>query len=179
MPRIQLDYPKPLKKINRQLVEKLSSYLTQNDYTSIYQPLIYEYKLQKSLLRVIVIWDEWKILSLEERTAIILAAYSDYEAQNIALASGLTVPEGVMAGFLPFRVIPALRKTDQINQEHCWEIMTMMNASILFEENEPHLYFATKEESEKFIEMIERQYPETQEVWSIVRETTSTDFELE
>lgn len=177
MPRIKLNksYNSSLPRINHNLVENLSQQLI-DDY-QVAQPLIYEYELRGGLLRAIVVWDKWLSLPLEERTAIILAAYKSQGHENIALASGLTIPEAVALGLLRFRVIPTLRKSDGISQETCWETMRSVGASGLFDVNQPQLYFATRSEAEQTIVELVKRLPGTDEIWTIVQEAGGMDRE--
>ena len=56
------------------------------------QPFIYEQSFTTGKIRVLVIWDDWKDLPLEERTNIILAAVEKADGRDyrtrVALASG-------------------------------------------------------------------------------------------
>jgi len=179
MPRIKLNklsYPSSWPRINHKLVEELSQQLRIYE-SQVAQPLIYEYDLRGKLLRLIVVWDKWLSLPLEARTAIILAAYKSQGHENIALASGLTIPEAVALGLLRFRVIPALRKSDNISQEKCWETMRSVGASRLFDENQPQLYFATREEADRMIVELVKRLPGTDEIWTIVQEAGGIDRE--
>jgi hypothetical protein len=170
MPRIKLNYQQSVAKTQPNLVLELKHCLEAT--RSVGQPLVYEYELQHQLVRVLVIWDKWRSSSLENRTAIILAAYQDQADQEVALASGLTIPEAVIAGFLPFRIIAALRKGDSLGHEDCWKVMLKLGASQLFED-EPRLYFATRKEAEKMIEALSQQLPGSEEIWQIIQEAGS------
>ena len=178
MPRIKLN-KSSLTRINHNLVQELSKQLIDED--TVAQPLIYEYELRGKLLRTMVVWDKWLSLPLEERTAIILAAYKSQEYENIALASGLTIPEAVALGLLRFRVIPVLRKSDKVSQDTCWETMRSLGASLLFDVNgrgeRPTLYFATREEAEQTIVELVKRLPGTDEIWTIVQEAGGMDRE--
>ena len=83
-----------------------------------------------------VIWDAWDRLSHEDRTAAILHAYEKAEGREyrdrIALASGLTIPEAHAAGWLPYQVIAAVRKSDPVTVEQCRKALIDEGASILF-----------------------------------------------
>jgi hypothetical protein len=170
MPRIKLNYQQSVAKTQPNLVSELKHCLEATH--PVGQPLIYEYELQHQVLRVLVIWDKWRSFPLEHRTTIILAAYQDQPDQEVALASGLTIPEAVMAGFLPFRIIAALRKGDRLSHQDCWNAMLKLGASQLFED-EPRLYFATRNEAENMIETLSQQLPGSEELWQIIQDTGS------
>src|SRR3990172_5721801 len=106
---------------NQALVEKLR--LGVRDQGESGQPLIYETELGRERLRATVVWDEWDGMPMDERTTVILRAYELGEGKayrdQIALASGLTVPEAYAAGMLPYQVSTALRKGDPVNFDQC------------------------------------------------------------
>src|SRR5581483_9642887 len=119
MPRIKMGFEDQPRKTDAKLVERLVDELGAGRESG--QPFIYEQAYSTGKIRVLVIWDEWKDLPLEQRTNIILSAIEqsdgkDYRA-NVALANGLTVPEGVAAGMLPYQIILAHRKTDKVTVE--------------------------------------------------------------
>ena len=68
------------------------------------QPFIYEHTFGSGRIRILVVWDEWNDLSLEQRTDIILAAVEISDGKEyrdrVALANGVTMPEGAAAGML-------------------------------------------------------------------------------
>jgi hypothetical protein len=144
------------------------------------QPTIYEQEYSTGKLRVIVIWDEWEGIPLEERSAIILRAYELAEGaeyrDRIALASGLTVPEAHAAGMLPYQMIAALRKTDPVTPEQAREAFLEEGASRLVNSQAPQLRFATEEEAEASRQRLIRRFPGSEDVWIINREITAQDF---
>jgi hypothetical protein len=167
MPKVKLNQQRTKRQKYPELIEELQSCLVSEN--TMGQPLIYEYEFRNGLLRVLVVWDKWKMLSLESRTGIILAAYQE-EHQDIALASGLTMLEAVTAGFLSFRIIPALRSRDPITLQDCWKAMKAVGASELFGD-EPRLYFATRQEAEKGVATLKMSLPKSREVWQIIQES--------
>ncbi|MEB3164076.1 MAG: hypothetical protein VKK80_12665 [Prochlorothrix sp.] len=167
MPKVKLSYHNPTPQAKTDLIDALGRCLSSEE--TMGQPLVYEYDLQNGSLRVLVIWDRWQKLALEDRTKVILTAYREQAGPRVALASGLTVLEAVMAGFLSFRIIPAVRRRDKVNLERCWEGMKEFGASVLFED-EPRLYFATREEAERGIEVLCRMIPKSEEVWQVIQE---------
>lgn len=81
------------------------------------QPLILEERVPSTKSRhVRVIWDRWKELDDEQRAAVIEDAYSQAEgpqaAAEITLAEGLTPPEALALGWLPYKVVSARKKSD-------------------------------------------------------------------
>src|SRR5438046_2114783 len=114
MPRIKIGTEDQPRKADKQLVDRLADELKANRESG--QPFIYEHTFSTGKVKVLVIWDDWKDLPLEQRTTIILSAIEQSDGKayraKVALASGLTVPEGVAAGVLPYQIIYAHRKDD-------------------------------------------------------------------
>jgi hypothetical protein len=138
------------------------------------QPIIYEAELPNDKLRVTVVWDIWDRLPLEDRTEIILEAYGRAEgrgaAEQVALASGLTVPEAYSAGMLPFQIITALRRDDPVTSEQCREAMIEEGASTLLGSDKPLLRFATLEEAERARMRLSQRLPNSEPVWVIAQD---------
>ena len=83
------------------------------------QPLILEEKVPSTKSRhVRVIWDRWKELDDEQRSAVIIDAYTQAEgaetANEITIADGVTPQEALALGLLPFKVVPSRKKNDSI-----------------------------------------------------------------
>jgi hypothetical protein len=127
-----------------------------------------------------VIWDDWKDLSLEQRTQIILSAIEQADGKEyrgkIALASGITVPEGVAAGMLPYQITSALRKSDTVTLEQCSEAMRAEGASQLFGSNVLQLRFPTQEAAEACRQRLIKRVPNSDDIWVVNRELTAQDF---
>jgi hypothetical protein len=135
--------------------------------------------LGQGRLRVLVIWDEWKDILLEARTAIIHRAYEKAEStdfQNkIALASGLTFPEATAAGMLPYQIGTALRKDDPVTFQQCWDAMAAEGASKIFGPGILQLRFATEVEAEACRKRLIDRLPGSDNVWMILREVATQD----
>ena len=135
------------------------------------QPVIHEQEFPTGKIRVVVVWDEWDHLSLEERTSVILRAYESALGREyrdrIALASGLTVPEAYAAGMLPFQIITAWRKGDPITLEQCRQAMIDEGASTLLMADQPQLRFATQAEAEAARRRLTERLPGSDPVWVI------------
>jgi hypothetical protein len=178
MPRIRMGFEDYPRKTDGKLVERLVDELKASRESG--QPFIYEESFTTGKVRVLVIWDDWKDLPLEERTNIILSAVEkadgkDYRAK-VALASGLTVPEGVAAGMLPYQIIPAHRKADKVTLEQCREAMLAEGASKLFGPNALQLRFPTEDAAEACRTRLVKRLPNSDEIWIVTREITAQDF---
>ena len=172
MPRKKIGVQSALTTAKGGLAEKLAEELRTN--REFGQPTVYEQEYSTKKVRVTVIWDEWADASLEERSAVILKAYELAEGvaarDKIALASGLTVPEGAAAGLLPFQVIPGLRASDPVKPEEVEAAMVEQGASKLSPSDGLQLRFATKEEAEACIRRLALKVPAASQIWIISRE---------
>lgn len=178
MPRIKVGPEERPRKADKTLVGRLVDELKSNRESG--QPLIYEETYSTGRVRVLVVWDAWKDSSLEQRSNVINAAIEkadgkDYRAQ-VALASGLTVPEATAAGMLPYQVIPALRKSDSVTTDQCRDAMIAEGASQLFAAGLTQLRFPTEESAEACRNRLSERLPGSEEIWIVNREMTAQDF---
>ncbi len=145
------------------------------------QPIILEDgNLSGESLRVQVVWDRWEEVPGELRSPIILDAYAtalgDGYRQRIKLALGITVLEAVEVGLLPFQVIAARRRDEELSLEEYRKAMIDAGASLLFGESRPQLRFASLEDAEAAIEHLQHVLPNSR--WIIAQEVSvahSTD----
>ena len=109
MPR-HIIRPSPRSPKHDRFVKKLAQEL-RSPGTQPQRSLVLEEEVPATGSRhVHVVWDQWKKLSDEERTDVIIEAYSQAEgppyAEQITIASGLTPAEALTLGFLPWHVKP-------------------------------------------------------------------------
>src|SRR2546428_7809324 len=86
------------------------------------QPLILEELVPSTRSRhVRVIWDRWKELEDEQRSAAIVDAYTQAEgpaaAGEIMIAEGVTPQEAFALGLLLFKAVPVRKNRDPIGPE--------------------------------------------------------------
>jgi hypothetical protein len=178
MPRIKIGPESSTERFENGLAERLAYELKSDRQCG--QPLIYEKTFETGKVRVVVIWDDWQGIPLQERSATILRAYELAEGrgtrERIALVSGLTVPEAHAAGMLPYQIITALRRGDPVTSEQAREAFLEEGASQLANPNALQLWFATKDEAEACRQRLLRRFPGTEDVWIINREHTAQDF---
>lgn len=162
---------------NETLAKQLSAELKSEKDSG--QPLIYESELKPNRLRVVVVWDAWEPLQVDERVAVILRAYElaeGVEARNrIFLATGTTVPEATAAGMLPYQVSTALRKSDPVSFDDCWNAMLEEGASKLFGESILQLRFATQAEADAAVKRLVKRLPKSKGIWLINRDISVQD----
>ena len=98
-------------------------------------------------------------------------------APKIALASGLTVPEGVAAGVLPYQIITALRKGDKVTFEQCWEAMRAEGMPLNYSGRKVlQLRFPTEEAAEACRKRLIERLPDSDDIWIVSREISAQDF---
>ena len=110
----------------------------------------------------------------EARTSVIVDAYKTAEGQEfcdrIALASGMTIPEGAVAGLLPYHVAAAVRKSDPVSFEQCRDAMKAERASLLQDPEHPQLRFSRLEDAEHCVERFKRAVPGSDDIWIVNQE---------
>jgi hypothetical protein len=164
------------------------------------QPMIKEDATpETNSLRVHVIWDRWSDYDPDFRYIAILnayeRAYGKATRDQITLALGLTVPEAVSVGLLPFQVRPAARaaagpsdeelrgkarrRRTEIARERSRpsdreyrEALLKLGASTLADADHPQLRFATEEAAGLAHEQLKRMFPNSS--W-VIAEYIETD----
>jgi hypothetical protein len=178
MPRKKIGPDAPSAGAKQSLAAKLAAELKSS--REFGQPLIYEQTFRTGKVRVNVIWDAWDAAPLSERSATILRAYELAEGresqENIALASGLTVPEAYASGMLPYQIIAALRKGDPLTREQAHQAMLEEGASTLLSQDALQLRFPTEEDAKACVQRLIQRFPGSDDVWIINREITAQDF---
>jgi hypothetical protein len=174
MPRIRRDREASQRPNSGKLVERLADELRNNRESG--QPVILEQTFSTGKVRTIVIWDEWDRVALPERTPIILQAYQKagvLEAnEEIALASGLTVPEALAAGMLPFEIIAGMRKGDKVSLAECRDALIHEGATTLINPDKPRLRLATEEAAEAARKRLIQRLPGSDEIWIVTQDVT-------
>src|SRR5665213_1366396 len=102
MPRVKIGFEESSRRSDGRFIDRLADEFKSTRESG--QPFIYEQTFPTGKVKILVVWDEWKDQTLEQRTSIILAAIERSDGRSyreqVALASGLTVPEAVAAGML-------------------------------------------------------------------------------
>jgi len=172
MPRIIHSFEKPKFRFPELLAELVNELKSNR---KVGQPLIDEEHLPRAnTIRITVIWDKWERVPNEERAATIFQAYEKVEGKEfsdrIALAIGVTYPEAIEYGFLPYRVVPRLRPGDPVTPEQCRQAFLDQGASLLLDPDEPQLRFPTKEQAEACVQRLIKQFPGSEPCWGIDKE---------
>jgi hypothetical protein len=86
---------------------------------SLVEPFIVEDRVPQTRSRhVTVIWNAWKNLPRDVRSRIILDAYQSsnrLHGDTVRVALGLTQQEAFDRGYLPFQIVPMIRKSDPVS----------------------------------------------------------------
>lgn len=157
----------PIGAIRNDLIEEL------RNPKPLGQPIILEDATpQTNSVRVHVVWDRWTECPRELRHQVIEDAYMEALGSKqqlpITLALGLTVPEAIGVGLLPYQIAPAPRRTNDISDERYLEAMLKAGASTLLGRQNPQLRFATPEDAETAMESLQSELPGSK--WLIIRE---------
>ncbi len=142
------------------------------------QPIVIEDPVAGGDRRLIhVIWDAWEGCPREQRTAIIQAAYQrafgeEYQ-DKISLAIGITVPEAVAMGMLPYEVRPARRLAPKApSGEQYRQAMLDAGGSTLSDSAWPTLRCATLEDAQATYDHLQQILPNSH--WVVVEEVHAT-----
>jgi hypothetical protein len=137
------------------------------------QPLIIEEQVPSTKSRhVHVIWDRWKELDDEQRSAVIVDAYTQAEgpetAATITIADGVTPQEALALGLLQFKVAPARKKTDLIPLEAYQAAQAREAQNTLLGQRAKELRYARLEDAQEACERLKLALPGSS--WSVVHE---------
>ena len=134
-----------------------------------------DYTPETNSRRVHVIWNRWAECDRALRSGIILDAYreafgEDYRRQ-ITLALGVTVLEAYAIALLPFSVTPRRINGQGPSNEEYEQAMKAVGTSVFPNDDAPHLRFATLEDAEATMQLLEEKLPNSK--WKITEEVTS------
>jgi hypothetical protein len=158
---------------NEELVVKLAGFLFQPPLKG--QPFIIRKSIGTTgLQNLIVIWDRWHGVPLQERTEIILAANDTLETTmraNLSLALGRTMDEAISLGYLPFRVEPISRSGSSADRDR---ILNALREEGAVETGQGlQLRFPTLEQAQDAFIQLEGKVSGPH--WSIIQEVPQTE----
>jgi hypothetical protein len=138
------------------------------------QPMILEEQVPSTKSRhVRVIWDAWKDLTDEQRSDVIIDAYSQAEgpkaAAEITLAEGVTPQEALALGMLSFKVVPTHRRTDAVPMADYEAALADEARNTLLGAKAKELRFARVEDAEQARQRLQQALPGSS--WATVQET--------
>jgi hypothetical protein len=178
MPRKQIGPDLPLAAARLDLAKQLAAELKSNREYG--QPVIYEQTFRTGMARVNVLWDRWNGHSLEQRTSTILRAFEMVEGpgalDRVVLATGMTIPEAVAAGMLPYQIIPVLRPGDPVDRDQVRQAMLEEGASDLIPGEWPHLRCSTLQEAEAAHDRLNQRLKLPVPLWLINKDLSANDY---
>lgn len=133
------------------------------------QPIILEDQTPKTnTVRTQVVWDRWDECPEHLRTDAILEAYesafgTDFR-RKITLALGVTLPEAIAIGLLPYQVLYRTKGMKKEN-EKAYRAMREFGATTLEDSERPMLRFATLDAADVAVELLEKKIPGSK--WTI------------
>jgi hypothetical protein len=153
-----------------ELVQRLAKELAYGDRP---QPAFIEQLMPYTNSRhVYVIWDQWTELPEDERSDIILRAYSSHEgdaSDNIAFGVGMTGQEALDVGLLPYVVQPVGTKTHTekslLREERAKKTEL---ANTILGSRAKHLRYPTNQAAEEAVERLCKAAPKSK--WTITHE---------
>ena len=76
---------------------------------------------------------------------------------------------------LPFAIIAAVRKSDPVTPEQCRQALVEEGASLLFEDDSPHLLLATEGEAAAARTRLIARLPNSESVWIIAKDLETVE----
>lgn len=174
MPRYVIQRP-TRSQSHEKLVKKLSEELTKP--REVLQPLVLEQEVSSTKSRhVHVIWDEWDAIPDEERSDVIVAAYVQAEgepfAEQVTIALGVTPPEALALGLLPWKVVPGRgRHESGPTMKQHEKAMAAEARNSLLGTRSRELRYARLEDAEEARRRLEKALPGGR--WHVVQEIQS------
>ncbi len=160
--------------------EQLVTALTQElmKPRDIGQPIILEDEtLETNSLRVHVIWERWEEWCGELRSRIVLEAYEraflNDPRPQITLVLGLTVPEAIAIGLLPFKIVAARERAGMSLTPEYRQALLDAGATMRLGGNDPQLRCATFDDAEATIKHLEDGLSHSK--WTIIEEVSVYD----
>ena len=168
MSRTTKGLARPARQVDKELLAVLVEELERK--RDFGQPHIEEEIFPRTnLIKVTVLWDRWREIPDIDRTETILQAYEKVEGKDyrdrITLAGGYTYPEAHEMGYLPYRIIPAVRPGDPVQLDQCYDAMVGQGASTLFDPETPLLLLPNRAETEACKRRLIKDLPGSENVW--------------
>jgi hypothetical protein len=142
------------------------------------QPLVLEEEVRATRTRhVSVIWDQWKGLDDEQRASAIFDAYTLAEGtdftNDITLATGLTPPEALALGLLPWKLEPACKQDDAIPPKDYRRAVEAELPNTLLGPRARELRYARLDDAEAGLRRVEAALPGSR--WVVAQEVPVED----
>jgi hypothetical protein len=154
-------------KLVKKLVEELKG-----DRVGV-QPVILEVQIPATGSRhVRVIWDEWERIDDEQRSLIIVEAYTKLEGEEVeeqlTVADGVTPTEALALGLLPFKIVPMRKRDDPIPLEEYRKAQLNEGKTTVLGPKAEELRYPLLEDAEAGMRRLQEALPDSH--WSVVQE---------
>ena len=157
------------KRPREQYVDQLATEI-QEKVTTDPRPTIFEVPMDESgTYHIIVVWDEWEDIPLDERASIVTEAYAIYDAgrapedaiaPRITAAIGATVDEVIQLGLLPYQIVPTRKGYWGALPEKVRQAMVDKGAIELPGGHDPYLAFPSRQMAEEAFRHLTENVPE-------------------
>ena len=127
-------------------------------------------------VQIVVVWDAWRHLDSNERAEVIRDAYSldtSLPPDHVTVSLGLTPAEALSLGYLPYRIVPSLRRTDKVSAQAVREAMKTAGGVLARIGDEPQLRFATLEQAQEAYRTLLGAI--SLPIWTLVQESGPSD----
>jgi hypothetical protein len=107
---------------------------------------------QTKSAHVLVIWDEWRELTIPQRSRVIADAFAlafPKEGVVVRVPMGLTAGEAFSQGFLRYQISALVRPSDQVTQTQIKDAMAVAGGVLLQVGGDQQLRFATRAQAEE------------------------------
>ena len=166
----------PKSSLRRSLSSDLSNRL-RDDPDSLELPLIVENRIaQTRSVHLLVIWDRWNDIPNRERARIITDAFATAhpgDPATVTVPMGLTPMEAITLGFLPYRIVPLVRKSDKLSDRTILDAMRSVGGVYIQVGAERQLRFATQAQAEEAYRALATKVPSP--VWTLVHEMSTAE----
>jgi hypothetical protein len=137
------------------------------------QPVILETQIPATRSRhVQVIWDDWERIDDEQRSLIIVEAYTKLEgeeaAEQITIAEGVTPVEVLALGLFPFKIVPTRKRDDPIPLEEYRRVHLAEAKNTVLGPKAEDLRYPLLEDAEAGMKPLREAFPGSH--WSVVQE---------
>jgi hypothetical protein len=141
-------------------------------------PLIVENQVKPTkTVHLLVVWDKWADLQREKRAQIIIDAFATCNTSRqqsaVTIPMGLTSSEALSMGFLPYRIEPAVRKSDKVPETKIKQAMDSVGGVSIQVGKQRQLRFATQAQAQEAFRRLLQQIAKP--IWTLVQETAGGD----
>lgn len=162
---------KSSKKLVDALVSRLKGPLT------LEEPFILQDRIPQTRSRhVLVIWDAWRQLEPAARSAIIMDALSEagmLKGDSVRVAVGLTQEEALDLGYLPFKIVSTVHKSDPVRFDDVRAAFESVGGIHVRTGASHQVRFPSQEHAEEAYRRLASKIPGP--YWAIVQEVAQSD----